>query len=305
MMPVNTQRFVDRSWQRNSDALEYDLEDSVPQSQKDAARAAMKGAIAIGLQGGAEVAVRINCSYVEADLEASVWPGLSRAMHPKSESAASIEHVDAVLTELERERGIRPWSIDVTAMIETAKGVANAYDIAFASDRVKAFGGAVGYDMAMDLGMEMFVGFDQFAYGKAECELVARTLGLQPDVNVYIPDTSGSVADTETAYASAVARRKAGGRSGGGLHPDLIEPHNRGFTPQPEDIEQALRVIAAFEQCDSRGDVEVVVEGLTVDMYEADRARELIEWSQACEIMDAGKAAAVEKTRARLEGQSS
>lgn len=292
MMPINNPRFVSSSWLRNSDSLEYDLEDAVPQAQKAYARSLVRDAISIGLRGGADIGVRINCAYVEADVEASVWPGLSLIAHPKTEDPEQIKKVDELATRFEHERGIRPGTVEITAMIETARGVANGYEIASASPRVRAFGGGGGYDMSLDLGVEMFVGFDQFFYGTSECELIARALGLQYDVHVFVSDTRGSVSDAEGTYLRAVANRKAGGRSGFGLHPNVVEPQNRGYTPTPEEVEQAQRILAFYRELDQRGEVAGELGGQRVDVHEAARAEELMEWADACARKDAHKARA-------------
>src|SRR6266540_2014888 len=163
-MPVNNPRFLNAIWTRGCDFVNLDLEDSVPESQKPYARSLIKSAIPTTAKGGAEVFVRINHAYVRADLEAVVWPGLARVNYPKAETAEEIRKLDAIITELERERGIRPGSVEIGANIETARGVANGPEIASASPRVKDFGGGTGYDMSRDLGVEMFVGFDQFVY---------------------------------------------------------------------------------------------------------------------------------------------
>src|SRR3989449_11347995 len=165
-MPVVTRRFVDHAWRRGCDFINLDLEDSVPQHLKAHARGLIKDAIPIVRKGGAEAFTRINHDHVHADLEAIVWPGLSKVNYPKAETAEEIRLLDAVITRLERERGIRPGMVEIGANSETAKGVTAAYDIASASPRDKEFGGGTGYDMSRDLGVEMFVGFEQFAYGK-------------------------------------------------------------------------------------------------------------------------------------------
>ena len=291
MMPVNTERFVKSSWLRHSDSLDYDLEDSVPQAEKDNARVALQEAIKIGQKGGAEVSVRINCAYPEADLDAAVRPGVSRISHPKTEHADQIRKVDAIITRLERERGIRPGTIEINAMIETTLGVANSYEIASSSPRVRNFSPGTGYDMSMDMGLEMFVGFDQFFYNRGEGELIAMALGQNRAGGVYMSDTSGSVTDGDRTLQQAVANRKAGFRSGGGLHPNVVQPQNIGLTPTPDEVDRARRVLALFDQSDARGEVEAELNGETVDAYEASRARELIDWAAACARRDAEKAA--------------
>ena len=86
MMPINNKRFVDGSWTREADSLNYDLEDSVPQSQKAYSRSIVRETLPIAQQGGAQVTIRINCATPEADVEASVWPPLASISHPKTES---------------------------------------------------------------------------------------------------------------------------------------------------------------------------------------------------------------------------
>src|SRR5260370_4914812 len=75
-MPINNPRFVNAAWTRGCDGFTLDLEDSVPQSQKEHARTLVEPAIRSVAQGGGEVQVRINQSYIEADVTAAVRPGL-------------------------------------------------------------------------------------------------------------------------------------------------------------------------------------------------------------------------------------
>ena len=297
-MPINNPRFVGRSWTRDCDYLNFDLEDSVPQSQKEHARTLVRDAIAQGQKGAAEINVRINCAYPEVDIPAAVWPGVRQINFPKAETADQIRRLDALITELERVRGIRPGTVRIGATVETTLGVANSYEIASASPRIDSFGGGTGYDMSMDMGIDMFVGFDQFVYNRGEGELIALALGLERDGGVYIPDTTGDVGDAELSLKRAEASRKAGLRSGGGLHPNVVAPQNQGLTPSAQEVEAARRVLDHFDELDRRGEVEGEIDGLTIDRYEAARARELIEWAGLCAHRDAEKAAAREAQEA-------
>jgi citrate lyase subunit beta/citryl-CoA lyase len=298
-MPVNNPRFLNAVWTRGCDFVNLDLEDSVPASQKPYARTLIKSAIPTAAKGGAEVFVRINHDYVEADLEAVVWPGLSRVNYPKAETAEEIRKLDGIITRLERERGIRPGTVEIGANIETARGVANALEIAAASPRIKDFGGGGGYDMSRDLGVEMFVGFDQFAYGKGELELTTRALGVAIHrAGAFMPNTTGSVSDADRAFREAEASRKCGFREGGGLHPNVIEPQNRGFTPTDAEVTDAKRVLERYQALQRAGKVFEELDGRVIDLYEARRAEELIEWAELCAERNAYKAEAVARTKA-------
>jgi len=303
-MPINTPRFVERSWTRNCDYLNFDFEDSVPQSQKPYARTLVAKAIKHGQMGGADINLRINCSYPEADVPAAVLPGLMQINFPKAETAAQMRHLDRLITEAERVQGIRPGTVRIGANIETTLGVANSYEIASASPRIDAFAGGTGYDMSMDMGVEMFVGFDQFVYNRGEGALVAMALGLEYTGSVYMPDTTGNVGNAELTRQRAEANRQVGLRAGSGLHPNTVEPQNIGLTPTPEEVEDAKRVLAFFEQIDEQGEVEGNLDGRLVDKYEAARAAELIEWSEACAKKDALKAKCQARAR-ELEAQGS
>ena len=297
-MPVVTSRFVDNAWHRGCDFINLDLEDSVPQHLKGYARGLIKDAIANVSRGGAEVFSRINHDRIQADLEGIVWPGLSKVNFPKAEYAWEIKKLDEIVTQLERERGIRPGTVEIGANIETSVGVSNAYEIAAASPRVKDFGGASGYDMSRDLGVEMFVGFDQFVYGKGEVELAARALGLEVHAFLFTPNLTGSVSDPDQALKEAEAARRCGFRVGGGLHPNVVEPQNRGFTPTEEEVADARQVLELYGQIVDTPDTWAEHGVRAIDRYEAERARELLEWYEVCRERDQEKEKAIARTRA-------
>ena len=298
-MPINNPRFVGRSWTRDCDYLNFDFEDSVPQAQKERARELVQYAIEQGQKGAAEINIRINCAYPEADVPAAVQPGVTQINFPKAETAEQIRNLDKLITEMEKLRGIRPGTARIGAAIETTLGVANSYEIASASPRIDSFGPGTGYDMSMDMGVEMFVGFDQFFYNRGEGELIALALGLERDGGVYMDDTTGNVGNADLALNRARANRIAGLRSGGGLHPNVVAPQNEGLTPTAEEVARANRVLDFFAQLDATGEAEGVMDGETVDAYEAARARELVEWATLCAARDAEKAAARERTEAK------
>ena len=292
-MPVVTPRFVDNAWRRGCDFINLDLEDSVPQHLKGYARGLIKDAIPNVSKGGAEAFTRINHDLVEADLEAVVWPGLTKINYPKAEHAWEIQKLDRIISRLERERGIRPYTVEIGANIETAMGVANAHEIASASPRVREFGGATGYDMSRDLGVEMFVGFDQFVYGKGEVELAARALGLEVHTAPFTANSTGSVSDPDRAFQEAEAARRCGLRVGGGLHPNVVEPQNLGFTPTKDEISEARSVLERYRELAAGSETWAEVDGKIIDRYEAARAREILEWGEQVRQRDQEKAEAV------------
>ena len=312
-MPIVTPRFVDNAWRRGCDFIVLDLEDSVPQHLKAHARTLVREAIANVAKGGAEVFVRINHDSMEADVEAAVWPGLKRIKYPKTEHADEVRRLEALIARLERERGIDPGTVEIDPSIETALGVANVFEIAAASLRIREFGATTGgYDLSRDLGVEMFVDFDQFVYPRGEAELAARKLGLGVRAAPFVPNTSGSVSDADRALRQAEAARHCGFRlGGGGLNPAVVESHNRGLTPSADEVRDAQWVLEQYRRLEASGEswIEIQVNApgaaagtsrtvRVIDCYEAGRASGLLEWAAACELRDREKADAVARVKA-------
>jgi citrate lyase subunit beta/citryl-CoA lyase len=210
--------------------------------------------------------------------------------------------MDAIITRLERERGIRPGTIEIDVGIETAVGVTNVYEIAAASTRIREFGASSGgYDLSRDLGVEMFVGYDQFVYVKGEAELAARALGLGVRAAPFVANTTGSVSDGERALRQAEAARKCGFHLGlGGLNPAVVESNNRGYTPAEDEVRDAHWVLEQYDRVEASSETWLEVEGRVIDRYEAQRARDTIAWAAACRVRDLEKAQAVQRTRAVL-----
>ncbi|MEO7726183.1 MAG: aldolase/citrate lyase family protein [Burkholderiales bacterium] len=299
-MPVVTPRFVDNAWRRGCDFIVIDLEDSVPQHLKAHARTLVKEAIATVSKGGAEAFTRINHDSAEPDLEGAVWPGQKRIKYPKTEHASEVRLLDEIITRLERERGITPGTIEIDCGIETALGTTNVFEIAAASPRVKEFGASAGgYDYSRDLGVEMFVDYDQFGYGKGEAELAARTLGLGVRASPFVVNKTGSVSDSDRALLMAEGTRKMGIRlGGGGLNPAVVEGHTVGLTPSAEEVREAHAVIEDYRRLAASGDTWTEIEGRVIDRYAAAHARTTVEYAALCEARDKEKAAAVARVKA-------
>jgi citrate lyase subunit beta/citryl-CoA lyase len=130
--------------------------------------------------------VRISLASPEADLAAVVWPGVESIYYPRVESADQIQTADAIISRLEKLRGLRPGTVEVTPMIESPRGVALAHELASASSRITAFG--VGPNISLGLGVEPGWDADSLTYARSECELAARALDLAPTVIELVLD---------------------------------------------------------------------------------------------------------------------
>lgn len=288
-VPANKPRFVETAWTRRADAIIIDLEDSIPGREKASARVQVRDSVPIVAKGGADVIVRVNKDQLEADLEAVVWPGLACIMLPKAETAAELWALDGALGRLERDRGLAQGSVQIALLIESALGVWNLHEVLHASKRIATVS-AGGLDMMLDLGQEPGGGADSNAYIRGRALVLARLAGVQAQGMV---GAARGAAAGDARFEAAVASRKAGFRGTNLTHPDGIDSINRGFTPQPEDLEYARRVIVAYEEGLRQGIGAVGLDGQMIDLPVVLRVRRLIERAAEIEAFEARKAAAV------------
>lgn len=295
-VPANNPRFIERAWTRGADAYLLDLEDSVPEAEKEKARHLVREIISKVAKGGASVYLRVNKPYVEADLRAAVWPGIERVVLPKVESGEELRHASDLLTELEKERGIPVGSIEITPFIESALGVANIYEIVTSTPRIRTMGGGTGYDMALDLEVEMFATSNPYAYPEAACALAEMAVGVEAVGGVFVPNVSGRVDQGGVAMAAALHGTYV--RETGVLHPALIQPLIDGLTPTVGEMRWARRVLDVWEELQQQGEAMDVVDGKVVDKYEYDWAKDLLQWADACAAKDRCKKRAIARVQA-------
>jgi citrate lyase subunit beta/citryl-CoA lyase len=296
--PTNP-RFIDKAWTRGGDVYILDIEDSIAPAEKERCRTLIRESIDKATKGGASIYVRINKPFVDADLPYAVWPGVDRIMLPKTETAAEMQHAHEIITRLEKERGIVPGTIELYPMIESTLGAVNIHEILTATPRkIWSMGGAGGYDMAMNLGIEMFAAFDQYAYPVAHVALAAMALNIEATGGVFVPNTSGRVDEGDQAAKQAAALHAAGIHHAGALHPAFIQPLVSGLSPTVDEIAWSNKVVAACDRLADAGESVGEIEGRVIDKYELAAARRTLEWATACAAKDAYKAQALAAAQA-------
>jgi citrate lyase subunit beta/citryl-CoA lyase len=294
ILPVNIPRFVEKAHERGSDAVVLDLEDAVPAAEKASARRLVRDALLMVGRGGAEVLVRVNNdpALLDEDIDASVHPGLDGISFPKAESAEQIANLVRHIERLERARGIEPGHVRLGLAIETPRGLLAAREIAGASDRIATM--SVGpEDYCLELGVEPSRDGAELLYPVSTVVTVAKAYGIQPTGLV------GSVAgfrDLEAFEAAAVRARQLGCQGAGCIHPDQVVVLNRVFSPDPDKVQYAERVVQAFEDGVRRGTASVNLDGRMVDVPVYKRALVILARARAVAETERRKAEA----RARL-----
>jgi len=289
--PVNVPRFVEKAHTRGSDCYVLDLEDSVPEAEKERARTLIKDAIPLVARGGGDVAVRINrpISMAVRDLEASVWPGLSGVSLPKVESAEEVRTREEVISELEHRRGIPEGSIQLTLTVESALGVLKAYEVASASPRVVTM--SVGAeDLTREMGVRTTKEGRELLYAQSKVMMDAYAAGVHPMGIVGVEPFSWG--EPEAIYQAAVESRKLGFKGAGSIHPAPIPHINRGFSVPEDEVTYARKALAVFEEGVRKGTASVELEGRMIDIATADRCRAILERADAIVALEARKAEA-------------
>jgi citrate lyase subunit beta/citryl-CoA lyase len=293
IFPVNVQRFVDKAYLRGADCIVMDLEDSVPDGEKEAASGLIRDCIPVVGKGGGDVAVRINRPIEQAteDLEASVWPGLACVALPKVESAEEVRIRDGIIADLERSRGIAEGTVQMAVAVETALGVVRAFEIASASPRIVTIG--VGAeDLTQEMGVQTTVEGRELWYARSKVLTDAYAAGVQPMGLVGVEPFTWR--EPEKVYEAAVNSRKLGYKGAQSIHPAPIQYLNEGFSIPPEEVAYMKRALEAFEEGMKKGTASVNVDGRMIDIASAERCRRVLTRADAIANMDRRKNEALE-----------
>ncbi len=264
-VPGNNEKMVGKAPEITVDLLTLDLEDSVPPAEKPKAREMIREYLKTQRekQFSPSLYVRINnweTQMTNDDLEAIVYPGLNGVCLAKCGSAENVQRLDWKLEELEQRRGMEAGSVAIQLLIETAKGVINAYPAATASPRVNSLiFGAVDYtkDMRVTLTSE---GWEQL-YARFHAAVAARAAGC-----VAIDCPFVAFKDTEAFDKSTKEGRQMGYEGRMLIHPSQIEPSHVIYTPSAEDVDWAEGVKKIFEEEGiAKGAAAVAYKGKMVD----------------------------------------
>ena len=271
-VPVNVPKFVDKAHTRGADAVQLDLEDSVPNSQKAEARKMVQEAADIVSQAGADVVVRINqpLRHAVPDIEACISPRIAALALPKCNSAGHIRILAEMVEELEEERGMVAGHTKFLTMVETADAFFELRDIAKAHPRVVVLM-LGGEDFALSLHMEPTP--ETMLYPKQHAVIAARAAGILP---YGIIGTVADYSDHEAYKAMVRKSAKFGFEGASCIHPAIVPMLNEGFTPAKEDEDLARRIVDAWDENEADGRGSFELEGKMIDVPVVLRAQRVI-----------------------------
>ncbi len=259
---------------RGADAVIVDLEDAVPWSAKDSARATVAEWLR-GLDGdtaGVEVWVRVNPGPLGVeDVAAVVAPGLRGVMVAKTESRADLDAIDDALGKAEAREQLDPGEVGVVPLLESAGALLEAQAIAAAPRVVRLQVGEA--DLAADLGFGDGADDADWAAIRSSIVVVSAAAGISAPVAPVSTDFRDLERFAETTRA--LARRGYVGRAC--IHPAQVAVANAVFTPSDDAVEDARALVTMFDQAVSEGrGVVVGPDGRMVDEAVVRRARSVI-----------------------------
>jgi citrate lyase subunit beta/citryl-CoA lyase len=268
-LPGNNPNMLLRGHLFKPDGLILDLEDAVAMREKDAARILVRDVLRQGQFGDCEVTVRINgmdTSYWKDDLEAVVPAGIHGIRVPKVEDPKDMVLLDETLSEIETRAGVPLGKTLIFCLLETAKGIWRAYEIATASKRVTAIIPG-GEDLTADLRTNRSAEGTELEGVRKMLVLAARAAGVDALDTVFPRITDDEGLRKEVSFI-----KQLGFDGKSVIHPNQIPIIHDVFTPTEKEIEKAKRIVAAAKEAAERGLGAVSVDGRMVDRPVVKRA---------------------------------
>ena len=276
-MPGSNARALEKARTLPADCLILDMEDAVAPDAKETARTQIAAALAAGGFGPREVMVRINgldTPWGEADLAAAAAAAPDAIVIPKVSDPDLLVRVGRHLAA----RGT-PASTRVWAMMETARGVLAAREIADAAreEATRLAGFILGTnDLAKETRACLVPGRAPMMPWLMTCVAAARAAGIDVVDGVY-----NALGDDEGFRRECVEARDMGFDGKTLIHPNQIAPCNAIFSPAADEVAWARKIIAAFNTPEAVGKGVIQVEGRMVELLHAEMARRLVAIAEA------------------------
>ncbi len=285
-VPVTNERFITSALRTDADAIQLDLEDSIPVDDKGLARQMVGDSVTRVADQRRDVVVRVNNhpDALEQDLDAAVRRGLTAITLPKVGSPNLIVQTAAQLAGLEAKHGLAEGTVRLIAMIETAEGLVNAAPIAASSPRLVAV--TIGpEDLALSLGCAVT---EDAMYYPAMTVLTAARAAAKIPLGFI-----GSMAEYRDLprYRQWINRARSLGFEGAFcIHPTQVPVLNETFLPTDDELAHASALVEAFDEQATAGRGAFAFEDRMIDAPVAQRASQLL--SRAKRFQAASKAPA-------------
>ncbi|MDG1845580.1 MAG: CoA ester lyase [Acidimicrobiales bacterium] len=262
--PGNKVKHLQKFSEIMPDGAVIDLEDAVPQSEKEIARANIETVGSALVKKNFHTFVRVNSigSGLFADDVASLIPGLAGVLIPKIESR---EGVERAIQELDG----TPAASKIVVGIETVAGLDAVKEILSYPEVLGAYFGAE--DFIADLGGVRTRENTEVLFARSQIAIAGRLAGI-PVLDQIVADFR----DLDRFEKEAHEARSFGFAGKLCVHPLQVPVANNSFTPSASEIIRAKSLLAVYEAGVEQGTASVVFEGQMVDEALAKQARILL-----------------------------
>ena len=282
-VPGNTPGMMINAGLHSADGIILDLEDSVAPEKKDEARILVRNALRQVNFYGSERMVRINLGERGLkDLELVIPQNVNLIIVPKCERPDEVREVDAKISIIREKAGLTS-PVYLMPVIESALGVEKSFEIAGSSSNVVAL--AIGLeDYTADLGVQRTSEGKESFYARTRLVVAAKAAGIQPIDSVF-----SDVADMEALRQNVISSKALGFEGMGCIHPRQIRVIRQGFTPAAEEVEKAMKIVAAFEEAAERGSAVTALGTKMIDPPVVARAQRTIDLAFKLGLTGTGK----------------
>ncbi len=254
-----------------ADAVILDLEDAVAPLEKDAARLLVAEALTVVDYGASEKVVRINpldTDMCADDIRAIVPCGPDALLLPKVQGPKDVQEAAALVAAAELP-GQKP--VKLMALIETPRGLAEAYAIAAADGRLTALAfGAEDYTAG--LGATRTKEGTEILAARSLLVNAAAATGVDA-IDTPFTDTN----DEEGLTKDTALAKQMGFRGKLCINPRQVDVVHAVFNPSAAEIGWAERVVRAIRRAEEQGSGVVAVDGKMVDAPIVSRAERILQ----------------------------
>lgn len=263
-VPASVPRYLEKARGLQVDSVIFDLEDAVLPERKAEARRNLLAALDQGDYGCRERVVRVNglaTPWGLDDLAAVAKADIDAVLFPKIESRQDVLEALAALDGAGGER------LPIMVLIETPFGVLRAAEIAGASPRIACL--VMG---TSDLTNELHARVTQerlpMLHSLSQCLLAARAHDIAIVDGIHL-----ELKHMETYEYACRLARDLGCDGKSLIHPDQVAYANDAFTPRPDSVDRARRIITALAEANAAGKGVAVVEGRLVENLHVEAAK--------------------------------
>ena len=272
-VPGNRANMLERALGFEADIIMVDLEDSVPPAEKVAARDIAAEWAPRLRQAGQRVMVRANAldtGLTRDELAAVISPDLYGISVGKTESAWDLREIERIVAPLETRAGLEPGSIRLIPWIESARAMVNVNEMASALPRTVAIAfGAEDY--TNDMGIRRTDDDEEVYHPRCTVAIAARAAGVAALDSPYV-----AFRNPEGLRKDAGVARQMGYTGKFAIHPAQVETINELFSPLPDDVAYARRVMEAWYEAEANGRGSLSLDGKMVDVPVVKRAQNLL-----------------------------